>query len=142
ILKKTLPQAYGAGSERLVHVGIGDDAALLSLGRASSEKRRLVWTIDACEEGAHFLWEWMNPEDVAHKAFHAALSDIPAMGATPLATLCQLTLGPRVTSRWLRRFAEQQRECAQTAGAPLVGGNITLGESTRVVMTCLGTVNA
>jgi len=84
----------------------------------------------------------MTPEDVAHKAFHAALSDIPAMGAAPVAALCQLTLGPRVSAAWLSKFAEQQRECALTTSTPLVGGNITLGESTRVITTVLGSVDA
>jgi thiamine-monophosphate kinase len=140
ILKGILPRAYGSASQSVVEVGIGDDAALLSLGPTQGSKNKLVWTIDACEEGTHFLWRWMNPEDVAHKAFHAALSDIPAMGGTPVAALCQLTLGPEVTPAWLRRFAEQQRQCALTTKTPLVGGNITSGESLRVVMTCLGAV--
>lgn len=135
ILSEELQGTYRASSRGAVRLGIGDDAAVLK--RPGAEQ---VWTVDACQEGAHFLWHWMSPEDVAHKSFHAALSDVPAMGAHPTAALCQLTLSPQVSASWLRRFARAQADVARAAKTPLIGGNFTVGSCLGVVTTVLGQV--
>lgn len=135
ILSEELGTTYRASSRGFVRRGIGDDAAVLAPPQDAQ-----VWTIDACHEGAHFLWEWMSPEDVAHKSFHAALSDIPAMGASPVGALCQLSLSARVSRSWLRRFARAQAEVAKAAKTPLLGGNFTAGPLVQVVTSVLGRI--
>ncbi len=118
---------------RLVRVGIGDDCAVLRPTQGEP-----VWTLDCCNEGSHFLWEWMSPEDVAHKSFHAAISDVCAMGVRPHAAIVHLTLSPRVDSRYLRRFARRQAELSQDTGVSIVGGNLSAGDHLGVVTSVLG----
>lgn len=126
-----------APSSAWMPLGIGDDAAVLA-----PRGQRLVWTTDACNEGAHFLFDWLMPEELAHKSFHAAVSDVAAMGARLRAINCQLTLSPRITRGYLRRFfREQLRQCVQH-GALLSGGNVTAGEQLDVVVSVLGTLPA
>lgn len=135
ILTEELSGGFGRGRMNPVRVGIGDDAALLRSTGAGQ-----VCTVDSCEENVHFLWEWMQPEDVAQKSFHAAISDVAAMGATPSWVVCHLTLGSRVTASWLRRFARAQAACARGAKASVVGGNVSFSKSTAVVTTAMGSV--
>ena len=135
ILREELGTTYRASARGFVRLGIGDDAALLAPGPEAQ-----LWTIDACHEGTHFLWEWMSPEDVAHKSFHAALSDIPAMGGKAVGALCQLSLSARVSGSWLRRFARAQAEVAKAAKTPVFGGNFTSGRTVQVVTSVLGRV--
>jgi len=114
-------------------LGIGDDAAIVpQLGTGA------CWTVDSCEEGSHFELSWMRPEDVAHKALQAAISDVAAMGAVPNAMLCHVTLSPAVDSRFFRRFVSAQAEISRQMNCPIVGGNLSTGKSLTVVTTVLG----
>ena len=65
-----------------VSLGIGDDAALLSMPAGQS----LVVTVDTLIAGVHFPLQ-TAPADIGHKALAVNLSDLAAMGAsvTPLA---------------------------------------------------------
>src|SRR5262245_15927798 len=76
-----------AGARKGTLVGIGDDAAVIA-GSGSS----LVLTIDACVEHVHFERRWLSLADVGWRATHAAVSDLAAMGARPLAALSNLSL--------------------------------------------------
>src|SRR5436305_1565949 len=70
-----------------VRLGIGDDAAVLTL--AGSD---LVWTVDAQVEDQHFRRAWLGWEDVGWRSFMAAASDLGAMGAAPVGALSALAL--------------------------------------------------
>lgn len=133
IIEEQLGSTYTASARGLVRLGIGDDAACLGIGAENT-----LWTVDACNEGSHFLMQWLGPEDVAHKSFQAALSDIPAMGAKPTAALCQLSLSREVTPAWLGRFARAQGEVSRETKTPIVGGNVCFGDRVGVVTTVLG----
>lgn len=130
------PRARGRVRAQVL-VGIGDDAAVLKRGTGDQ-----VCTVDSCEEDVHFSWSWMRAADVAQKSFHSALSDVVAMGGKPSFLLCHLTLGRKVTARWLREFAQTQARCAEAVGAPIVGGNISFASTTNVVMTVVGEVKS
>jgi thiamine-monophosphate kinase len=130
VLRSELPDLA-----RGVRLGIGDDAAVLR-----RPKHDQVWTIDACVEGAHFHRTWLSAEDLAHKSLHAAVSDVAAMGAKPIAALVQLTLAPWLTATFLRRFAREQASIARELRCPIVGGNLTAGERLEIVTTALGQV--
>jgi thiamine-monophosphate kinase len=127
-----LPQPK-AGRGKKQNLGIGDDAAILT-----GLTPRVCWTTDSCEEGVHFELAWMSPEDIAHKALHAAVSDIAAMGAKPSAMLCHVTLSPRADRAFFRRLVQGQAEVSRALDCPIVGGNLSAGERFGVVTTVLG----
>src|SRR3989338_4617378 len=68
-----------------VSVGIGDDAAVLT-----PPKKNLIATTDSLVENVHFSLKHFSPVDIGYKALAVNLSDLAAMGATPLYALVSL----------------------------------------------------
>ena len=116
-----------------VTLGIGDDAAVLSLPPG----HELVWSIDTLVEGVHFA-ERADPVALGHKALAVNLSDLAAMGADPHGVLLALTL-PHADERWCQGFAEGFGALAVACGIPLVGGDMTRGPR-AISVTVLGRV--
>ena len=116
-----------------VTLGIGDDAAVLSLPPG----HELVWSIDTLVEGVHFA-ERADPVALGHKALAVNLSDLAAMGADPHGVLLALTL-PHADERWCQGFAEGFGALAVSCGIPLVGGDMTRGPR-AISVTVLGRV--
>lgn len=125
--------ARGPRSQR-VEVGIGDDAAVLRLGRD-----RLVVSVDDQAEGVHFRLQWLSPEDVGYRSLQAAVSDLAAMGATPLCAVASLHVPRDFPRAKLRLLARGQAEAARELGCPVVGGNVTRAARLGVTTTVLGT---
>ncbi len=123
----------GRRSRVETETGIGDDAAVIRVG-----DERLVWTIDDSEEGVHFDRRWLSLEDVGWRAFHAAASDLAAMGAVPVAALCHVTLPSALSKRELAKLARGQAEAATSLRCPLVGGNLSRGDGLKLTTTVLG----
>ncbi|HVW26041.1 MAG TPA: thiamine-phosphate kinase [Polyangiaceae bacterium] len=122
----------GAGA-RGVEVGIGDDAAVLAPIRAP-----LVWTVDACVEGVHFDARWLSPADVGARSFHAAASDLAAMGARPVAALSSLIVPAAFADRRLLELVRGQAEASRELACPVIGGNVSRGDELSVTTTVLG----
>ena len=80
---RALLAQWGAAAE-----GVGDDGAVLDVPAGS----RLVVSTDTTVEDVHFRRHWMTPEEIGWRATQAALSDLAAMGATPLGVLLALTV--------------------------------------------------
>jgi thiamine-monophosphate kinase len=116
-----------------VRLGIGDDAALVD-----AKDGLLVWTVDACLEGSHFDRRWLELGDVAWKAFHAAVSDLAAMGARPIAALSALELPRGFSKRELEAFVHGQSRAARSLACPIAGGNIARGRKLGVTTSVLG----
>lgn len=129
----TLLQRVFGSAARGVEVGIGDDAAVLRVG-----KRRLVWTIDSSVQGVHFEREWLSAYQIGYRATQAAVSDLAAMGARPLALLADLALPRDFTPAKLRELGRGQAAAARENGCAVVGGNLTRGDHVRVTTTALG----
>jgi hypothetical protein len=49
-------------------------------------------------EGVHFDWRYLSASDVGWRSFQAAVSDVAAMGCTPIAALSSLALPAGTTS--------------------------------------------
>jgi thiamine-monophosphate kinase len=118
---------------RSVELGIGDDAALLRVGR-----ERLVATVDDQVEGVHFDLRWLSLEDVGYRSLQAAASDLAAMAATPLAALASVHVPRDLPARRLQLLARGQALAARELGCPVVGGNITRGPVLSISTTVLG----
>lgn len=104
-----------------VRVGIGDDAAVLSVPSG----HELVVSTDTLIAGVHFPLD-TKVEDIGWKALAVNLSDLAAMGATPAWATLALTL-PSADSEWITRFAKGFAELAAVHNVALVGGDTTQG---------------
>jgi thiamine-monophosphate kinase len=129
------PRPPLAAARRDVLLGIGDDAALLSVPTG----QELVAALDTLVEGRHFP-AGAPPESIGHRALAVNLSDLAAMGATPAWFLLALTL-PRADESFLESFARGLFTLAREHGVQLVGGDTTAGPLS-VSVQALGTVPA
>jgi thiamine-monophosphate kinase len=116
-----------------VKLSIGDDAAILSPNR-----QNWVWTVDACVEGVHFDWNWLGAEDVGWRSYQAAVSDIAAMGAKPVAALSSLALPADADTALWRGLARGQARAARALGCPIIGGNLSRAKQVSIHTTVLG----
>lgn len=121
----------------LVDVGIGDDAAVLQV-----PKRRLVVSVDASLEGTHFDLAWMSLGQAAERSFHAAVSDLAAMAATPLAAVCALEIPRGADRRVFAAIGKGQARAARDLSCPVVGGNVASGVRFGFTTTVLGTLGS
>jgi thiamine-monophosphate kinase len=104
-----------------VVIDSGDDAAVLRPAPGSD----LVATTDAFVEGGHFLRGWCPARMAGARLAQANLSDLAAMAAAPRWAL--LSIGARRGSEVadLVDFQSGLSGALETAGAVLVGGNLT-----------------
>jgi thiamine-monophosphate kinase len=118
-----------------VHLGVGDDAALL----APSPGCELVVSVDMLVGGRHFLLD-ADPERLGHKTLAVNLSDLAAMGATPRWALLAGAM-PESDPAWLAAFARGFFALADAHGVDLVGGDTTRGPL-NLCVTIMGEVPA
>ncbi|MBR5836589.1 MAG: thiamine-phosphate kinase [Bacteroidales bacterium] len=100
--------------------GIGDDCAVMPSGEGE-----LLFSTDLLMEGVHFLRNESSPEDVGWKAAAVNLSDIAAMGGTPVATFLSIALPKDALGEWADRFIEGYTEISRQFDVPLLGGDTT-----------------
>lgn len=115
--------------------GVGDDAALLDVPAGS----KLAVSTDTSVENVHFKRAWLSAEEIAYRAVAAALSDLAAMGATPLGMVIALTL----TEQWraqIVQLADGFAVASRDLGASIVGGDLTSGSELSIGITVLGSV--
>ena len=115
--------------------GIGDDAVLLSQMPAG----RLVATTDSSVENVHFRREWLDAREIGYRAAAAALSDLAAMGASPVGILAAFILPPRWVSE-AGALADGIGDAARVAGAEIVGGDLSTGTELAITISALGVV--
>jgi thiamine-monophosphate kinase len=108
-----------------VSLGIGDDAAVTRLIPDAAGDADLVTTTDILLEGTHFLAD-APPRSVGHRCLAVNLSDIAAMGGTPLWASMALSL-PEVNEPWLEEFAAGFFALADAHGVELIGGDTVRG---------------
>ena len=97
-----------------------DDAAVLM----PPPGRALVMAADAMVAGVHYLPD--DPADgVARKLLRVNLSDLAAMGATPLGYLLTVSAPSTTPDAWFAAFAEGLAEDQAEFGITLLGGDTT-----------------
>ena len=99
--------------------GIGDDCAVLRV----PPRHELLVTTDFSIENVHFRREWHPPELVGRRCLTRGLSDIAAMGGTPLAAFLSLAVADEVPQRWVDRFVKGLLELAGEFDFSLAGGD-------------------
>ncbi len=107
-----------------ITLGIGDDCAILR-PQAGSE---ILVTTDLTLEGRHFRRDLHPPESVGHRCLARGLSDLAAMGATPLAAFLSLALPAPMLAKaegraWVERFFDGLHALGEMHRVPLAGGD-------------------
>ena len=115
---------------------IGDDAAVM----ATSPGKSLVVTTDMLVDGVHFSDATTSPEDVGWRAVAANLSDLAAMGATPLGITVALGLPGEVSVDWVERLYKGMDECLKQDRTPIVGGDVCRSPTIAISITAFGEV--
>lgn len=107
-----------------IGLGIGDDCALIF----PAPNEEMAVTTDMLVEGRHFF-PGTSPELLGRKALAVNLSDLAAMGATPLGFTLAIAL-PHADSAWLEAFSKGLFSIAREFSCPLIGGDTTAGPLT------------
>ena len=87
-------------------------------------------TTDLTLEQVHFRRDWHPAEAVGHRCLARGLSDLAAMGATPLAAFLSIAVPAELTKKrgqaasWMDRFLDGFFGLARLHGVPLAGGDL------------------
>lgn len=109
---------------------VGDDCAVLPKDEASD----MLVSADMLVEDVDFRARWSTPELIGHKALAVSLSDIAAMGGTPMWSILSLAI-PKV--HWQENFGERfftgYMKLASRFGVELSGGDLSSSPNGIVV---------
>ena len=115
-----------------VSVGPGDDGAVFLINGSA------VTSVDMLVEGTHFRRDWSSAADIGHKAVAVNVSDIEAMGASPVAMVIGLGAPAETPISWVKEFMTGVREEAELAQVALVGGDMTGAPQITISVTVIG----
>jgi len=120
-----------------VLVGPGDDTAVVRCDAAT------IVTTDAAVRGRDWRDDWSSPADVGAKIVAQNLADVAAMGGRPIGLVVTLLADPATTVAWVEGFADGLGEAARTAGAAVLGGDLSSAAPgmLAVSVTALGTLD-
>ena len=114
----TIASLAGPADGRLVK-GIGDDCAVISGDRG----RAWLLTMDTLIESVHFNPAFHPPEKLGRKAVSVNVSDIAAMGGTPIFALLSAGLPRGFDQAWLAAFVRGLAEACDEYGCRIIGGD-------------------
>lgn len=130
----SLLQQVFATSDSRIHVGIGDDAAVVK-GSA-----QILLTSDMAIEGTHFQRSWSAPFDIGRKITAANIADVIAMGGQCEYLTAAVALTGDEDLAWIENLALGMRHEAALVGAHIVGGDIARGSIVVISMAATGFV--
>lgn len=109
-----------ADNENIV-LGPGDDCAVIDPPNGT----RLCISLDTMVEGVHFPVN-TAADLIGYRALAAAVSDLAAMGAEPMAFTLGLTVRD-VPRQWFADLSRGLHEASSLFGISLIGGDLTTG---------------
>jgi len=115
---------------------IGDDGAVLP----STAEKSLVVTTDVLIDKVHFSEITTAADDVGWRAAAANLSDLAAMGASPLGITVGLGLPGHTSVNWVEKLYQGMTQCLQQYNTKIVGGDIVRSPIISVAITAFGEV--
>jgi thiamine-monophosphate kinase len=119
-------------------IPIGDDAAVFDIPPNNS----LVFCSDLVAENRHFIRNLHPPDSVAYKAIAANVSDVGAMGGTPLHFLISLAVPGGLDVSWIDSFLDGVAQACKDFETFLLGGDSSSSDSIFVDVSMIGTVPA
>ncbi len=137
-LIRQLTRLWPSSSAWIVN-GIGDDAAVLKTRRG----HQLLISADGFVEGIHFDLAVQTPKEVGWRAGAATLSDVAAMGGTPLYLLASLAIPAGIPPAHLRALYRGLRDACAPYRVDLIGGDTSSSPShVFLSLTIVGSVQA
>ena len=115
---------------------VGDDCAVIPTNPSKS----LAITTDMLVDGVHFSDRTTSPYDAGWRATAANLSDLAAMGATPLAVTVALAVTADTAVLWVEEFYRGMTACLQEYHTPIAGGDVVRSPVVTVAITAFGEV--
>ena len=115
---------------------IGDDGAVLP----TAAEKSLVVTTDVLIDNVHFSETTTSPSDVGWRAAAVNLSDLAAMGASPIGITVGLGLPGETPVNWVENLYQGMTECLQRYNTKIVGGDIVRSPIISVAITAFGEV--
>ncbi len=115
---------------------VGDDGAIIN----TQPDRSLVVTTDVLVEEVHFSDRTTTAFDVGWRATAANLSDLAAMGATPLGITVGLSLPGEKLVSWVEAVYQGMDACLKIYQTSLVGGDICRSAVASLAITAFGEV--
>ncbi len=116
------------------HDIIGDDGAVLSV----DPQQQLVVTTDVLVDGVHFSKMTTPSYSVGWRAIAANLSDLAAMGASPVGVTVGLALPGTVSVEWVVNLYQGMTSLLADYHTPIIGGDICRSQVITVSITALG----
>ncbi|MGF1494700.1 MAG: thiamine-phosphate kinase [Microcoleaceae cyanobacterium] len=116
---------------------VGDDAALLM----THLQKQLVVTTDMLVDQVHFSDRTTTATDVGWRAVAANLSDLAAMGATPLGITVALSLPGETSVSWVEDCYQGMSDCLRSFQTPIVGGDLCRSSVRSIAITAFGEVD-
>jgi len=86
-------------------------------------RHQVLITTDFSLEGVHFRREWHPAETVGHRCLTRGLSDIAAMGGTPVGVFLSLALPQNLPQSWVDQFLKGLLKLADRFNVGLAGGD-------------------
>ena len=117
---EALKESTSVSPENVV-LGIGDDGAVTSI----EPGYQLVTATDAIAAGSHYP-AGIDPQAIGHRSLAVNLSDIAAMGATPVWANLIFSL-PIITKEWVDKFILGFSSLANEYNIALIGGDTIRG---------------
>lgn len=111
-------------------VSIGDDACVIPVASYSV-------TTDAILEGIDFMTSWAPPRAVGYKALAVNLSDLAAMGASPIFFLLTLCIPETLPDSYVEGVIEGIKHLSDREGVTCCGGDLSSSISDFVISITL-----
>ncbi len=124
----------GLPTDGSVHIGPGDDCAVVEMGMISDH---LLFKTDAIVEGVHFTAD-TPPEKIGRKAIGRPLSDIAAMGGWPTHALITLGLPEGCDEERLASIYKGAGEMGAAHKTVIVGGEVTRTSELLISVAMIG----
>ncbi|MEG4228413.1 thiamine-phosphate kinase [Microcoleus sp. N9_B2] len=115
---------------------VGDDCAVLP----TNPDQSLAVTTDMLVDGVHFSDRTTGPYYAGWRAAAANLSDLAAMGATPLAVTVALAVAADTAVDWVEEFYRGMTACLEVYHTPIAGGDVVRSPVVTVAITAFGQV--
>jgi len=119
-----------------VVVPIGDDAAVFDVPANES----LVFCSDLLVENRHFVRDLHPPDAVAYKSIAANVSDVGAMGGTPLHFLISLAAPGNLDVTWVDGFLDGVERACTDFEVSLLGGDSSSSDEIFIDVSMIGSV--